>query len=324
MKYTNHLNLKKPESNDYFDQENHANYNMDVIDGAISGHLADKENPHNITTSQIGAVPTTRTVNGKALSSNVSINASDVGAATAGHAHSAADINAGTLNVARIPTGTTSSTVALGNHTHNASAINAGTLNIARIPTGSTSSTIALGNHTHAYAPLTGGGTSGTWAISVSGNAGSATNATQVGGYTAAQLIAASSSDFMTIRGSIVNLIDTGFLNYTTILNLTGKKGKIKAIALRSNNTGTRTYTFRITIDGVQFQASQSISTNEILYINSGILFNDLVASSNFLSSDYQNLDFFYRNSIKIECQISASSGTSISVSMKVAYDESN
>ncbi|MBB6217489.1 hypothetical protein HNQ80_003610 [Anaerosolibacter carboniphilus] len=41
MKYTNNLNLKKPESNDFFDQENHANYNMDVIDSSISSHSAD-------------------------------------------------------------------------------------------------------------------------------------------------------------------------------------------------------------------------------------------------------------------------------------------
>lgn len=35
-----------------------------------------------------------------------------------GHTHSATDITSGTLSIARIPTGTTSSTVALGNHTH--------------------------------------------------------------------------------------------------------------------------------------------------------------------------------------------------------------
>lgn len=37
------------------------------------------------------------------------------GKANASHTHNASDINAGTLNIARIPTGTTSSTVALGN-----------------------------------------------------------------------------------------------------------------------------------------------------------------------------------------------------------------
>jgi hypothetical protein len=36
----------------------------------------------------------------------------------ASHEHSAADITSGTLNIARIPTGTSSSTVSLGNHSH--------------------------------------------------------------------------------------------------------------------------------------------------------------------------------------------------------------
>lgn len=65
------------------------------------------------------------------------------------HTHEASAITSGTLALARIPTGTTSSTVALGNHTHAASAITSGTLALARIPTGTTSSTVALGDHTH-------------------------------------------------------------------------------------------------------------------------------------------------------------------------------
>ena len=35
---------------------------------------------NNLTAADVGAVPTTRTVNGKALSSNISLTASDVGA----------------------------------------------------------------------------------------------------------------------------------------------------------------------------------------------------------------------------------------------------
>lgn len=38
--------------------------------------------------------------------------------ANTAHVHSAADINSGVLDVARVPTGTTGATVALGNHTH--------------------------------------------------------------------------------------------------------------------------------------------------------------------------------------------------------------
>ena len=46
----------------------------------IDGHLADKNNPHEVTTTQIGAVPSTRTVNSKALSSDITLDYSDVGA----------------------------------------------------------------------------------------------------------------------------------------------------------------------------------------------------------------------------------------------------
>lgn len=76
-------------------------------------------------------------------------------------------LTTGTLNIARIPTGTSSTTVALGNHTHDtayaslththaAADITTGTLNIARIPTGTSSTTVALGNHNHdsAYATV--------------------------------------------------------------------------------------------------------------------------------------------------------------------------
>lgn len=38
--------------------------------------------------------------------------------APAAHTHAAGDVSSGTLAIARIPTGTSGSTVALGNHTH--------------------------------------------------------------------------------------------------------------------------------------------------------------------------------------------------------------
>jgi hypothetical protein len=46
------------------------------------------------------------------------ITPASIGAAASSHEHSADDITSGTLALARIPTGTTSSTVALGDHTH--------------------------------------------------------------------------------------------------------------------------------------------------------------------------------------------------------------
>ena len=43
------------------------------------------------------------------------------GKANTSHTHSATDVNSGTLNIARIPTGTTGTTVSLGNHNHDSS-----------------------------------------------------------------------------------------------------------------------------------------------------------------------------------------------------------
>lgn len=76
-----------------------------------------------------------------------------------------AKITSGTFDVARIPTGTSGTTVALGNHshagfaatahTHVASDITGGAFDIARIPTGTTATTVSLGNHTHsAYSAI--------------------------------------------------------------------------------------------------------------------------------------------------------------------------
>lgn len=61
-------------------------------------------------------------------------------------------------------------------HNHNASDINAGTLGIARIPTGTTSTTVALGNHTHNYAGSSSVGGAATSANKLNTNAGSATS----------------------------------------------------------------------------------------------------------------------------------------------------
>lgn len=48
---------------------------------AIAAHVANTSNPHKVTVTQIGAVPTSRTVNSKALSGNITLDNTDVGAA---------------------------------------------------------------------------------------------------------------------------------------------------------------------------------------------------------------------------------------------------
>lgn len=49
---------------------------------------------------------------------NVNLTAANIGAATSSHTHAASDVESGTLDIGRIPTGTGASQVALGNHTH--------------------------------------------------------------------------------------------------------------------------------------------------------------------------------------------------------------
>ena len=56
---------------------------------ALTSHTDNKSNPHGVTASQISAVPTSRTVNGKALSANITLSASDVGADESGAASTA-------------------------------------------------------------------------------------------------------------------------------------------------------------------------------------------------------------------------------------------
>ena len=58
-----------------------------------------------IQTQLDGKVPTSRTVNGKALTGNISLSASDVGAASSSHSHSASNITSGTLPIERGGTG---------------------------------------------------------------------------------------------------------------------------------------------------------------------------------------------------------------------------
>ena len=80
------------------------------------------------------------------------------GKAATSHTHAGADITSGTVAIARIPTGTTGTTVPFGNdarfsdartplaHTHDAADIASGTIAIARIPTGTTGTTVPFGN----------------------------------------------------------------------------------------------------------------------------------------------------------------------------------
>ena len=79
-------------------------------------------NPHNLTLANLGINATATELNymdGVTSSVQTQLN----GKAATSHNHNASNINAGVLNIARIPTGTSATTVALGNHTHSWSSI---------------------------------------------------------------------------------------------------------------------------------------------------------------------------------------------------------
>ena len=106
----------------------------------------------NITPSNIGAVPTSRTVNGKALSSNISLTASDVGAAASSHGNHVPTVQTAS-NKIFLRNDNTWQTVTPSNigaaessHNHSASNITSGTLPISRGGTGATSASAALSN----------------------------------------------------------------------------------------------------------------------------------------------------------------------------------
>jgi hypothetical protein len=82
------------------------------------------------------------------------------GKAASSHNHAGAAITSGTVGYAYLPTGTASSTVAIGDHTHTGvyansshahagADITSGTVAYARLPTGTASSTVAIGDHNH-------------------------------------------------------------------------------------------------------------------------------------------------------------------------------
>lgn len=77
--------------------------------------------------------------------------------AAVSHTHATADVTSGTFAIARIPTGTSGTTVALGNHVHSGADITSGTVPIGQLPTGTSGTTVALGNHAHAGADITSG-----------------------------------------------------------------------------------------------------------------------------------------------------------------------
>lgn len=71
---------------------------------ANTNHTHSVSEVTNLQSTLDAKVPTSRTINGKALTANVTLSASDVGAATSSHNHAASNITSGTLSSDRLPT----------------------------------------------------------------------------------------------------------------------------------------------------------------------------------------------------------------------------
>lgn len=71
----------------------------DTITNNLTSHINNTNNPHGVTATQIGAVPTSRKVNNKALNEDIALTASDVSAAPVSHASSATTYGAASTSM---------------------------------------------------------------------------------------------------------------------------------------------------------------------------------------------------------------------------------
>ena len=143
--------------------------NANTASAIVSRDASGNFSAGTITASLTGTASGNAPATGIAQSAVTNLTTDLAGKASSSHTHAATDITSGTLALARIPTGTTSSTVALGNHTHgnitNAGAI--GTTSGVPIITGTSgvlqagqfgmvAGRFAEGNHTHTFGTTAG------------------------------------------------------------------------------------------------------------------------------------------------------------------------
>lgn len=144
-------------------------------------------------------------------------------------------------------------------HNHNASDINAGTLAIARIPTGTTGSTVALGNHTHAFSAITGKPTtiSGygiTDAVPSSRTVSAGNGLTGGGTLDANRSLAVGAGDGITVNATNVAV-------NSTVLRTTGNQTKSGTLGV-TNIIGTSTTASSSIPTNAQSLFTASVSSN--------------------------------------------------------------
>ena len=104
---------------------------------------------HTHTAANVGAVPTSRTVNGKALSANITLTASDVSARPSSWMPSASDVGLGNVGNFKAVSTVASQGLTDTEKSNARANIGAGT---SSLTIGTTASTAAAGNHTHTAA----------------------------------------------------------------------------------------------------------------------------------------------------------------------------
>lgn len=122
-------------------KSSHGNHVPETQSPSNSIFLRNDNTWQSVTPGNIGAVPNDRTVNGKALSSNITLSASDVGAAASSHGtHVSYGTSASALGTSSAGS---ASTVSRSDHVHALPALTSctGTLTVAKGGTGATTFT---------------------------------------------------------------------------------------------------------------------------------------------------------------------------------------
>lgn len=241
--------------------------------GSVGGALIYAEANDQFSSINLGSAGQALVVNsGGTLPQWKTLAAADIGAASSSHAHSAADVTSGTFDIARIPTGSTSTTVCIGNdarlsdartptaHNHSASEITSGVIATARLASSGTASatTFLRGDQTWATAGSTNASdlTSGTLAAA---RIGAHASSHQTGGSDAVTNVVVSPSqitgnqnDYSPGTGDIVRLSSDAARNITGIT--AGSSGDVRVLV----NVGSFTIT-------LVHQSTSSAAANRFL-----------------------------------------------------------
>ncbi len=166
-----------------------------TVQGNLDTHIANKANPHAVTAEQIGAVPSSRTVNGKPLSSNISLSAADVGARSNTWIPTAANVGA-----LPITGGTLTGNLRIKNSSNSGMKLNFGAADV-----GARSNTWIPTAANVGALPITGGTLTGNLRIKNSSNSGMKLNF----GDSEYVYLHESSDDNLDIKAKTINFLCT-------------------------------------------------------------------------------------------------------------------